>query len=125
LPINVLSNQIEIDLNFMVKNPLISKAYQFTSYLLHSGQIYSTTNSDSLMIYAQSSISNITSITVDYLPKSAGSDAIYFIRVPTSAINASMDITFGNDFQWDPQTLQVSYFMTNLTSLNTGYFDLL
>lgn len=93
-----MSNQIQLDLSFMINNPLISKVYNFTTYLLHANQVYSTTNSDSLMIYAQNNISNISSIVVDYLPKSAGSDAIYFIRIPTASIGTLMDLSFGSGY---------------------------
>ncbi len=50
------------------------------------------------MIFGQNNVTNITSVTLDYLPKSAGSDAVYFIRIPTSSINDSMDLSFGKAF---------------------------
>lgn len=97
-PINVLSNQIEINLNFFIFNPLIGNVYTFTSVLLHAGQVYSTTNPSNITIYTQNNITNISSVTVDYLPKNAGSTAIYFIRISTANIDKYLEVIFGSVF---------------------------
>ena len=83
-----------LDLYAKMNNPAISGNFNFSAkMLLTNGYNYALTPVQNISIY-NNTPSPINSIELFNLPQQSGSEAYYIMRVPSSALNESMDITF-------------------------------
>lgn len=92
---NVVINKNEktIGINIILNNPTATGLYSFSANMTSANFTYATTNTDNISIY-DGVPSIIQSMELVNLPKESGVESYYFLRVPTSAINSSLEIGF-------------------------------
>lgn len=122
--LNIASNILEIKLNVVVNNPLSAGIYWYGSTLQLSGNFYSITNIASLSFYSTPSQPQLnTSISLSVIPKQAGAQAIYVVRVPTQVLSDKLQLNFGSfGVQLNANT-QISYYQSSTNSTSTNNTD--